>query len=113
MINKTYCLGSVTNVRVHVFKVLVGVVHVLVGVDLVELTLSVLKFERVLGGVCVVFTEVGTNKRLVVLCSNHVEAVFKNLSNGNKGSNSPSDSHISEVTTAHNCLTGHPVTCKP
>lgn len=80
-----------------VLEVVVGVGHVLGGVNFVVFSLAVLHLEGILGGVLGVLAEVGTHDGAVLVGVVVVETALEGVGNTEEREGSPADGHGSEV----------------
>ena len=94
-------------------EIVLSVVHVLRGINLVELSLSISDLEEVVLRDILVLAEVSTNKRTVSLGSVHVSGDHECIGNSHEREDSPSDSHLLEVSHAGHELEGHVVGSTP
>jgi hypothetical protein len=83
------------------------------GINLVELSLSILNLEGIVSGVLLVLAEVSTDKRGVGLRSVVVEGELEDLGHSEERKDSPSDSHLTEVVIADHKFSGQPVAGEP
>ena len=92
---------------------ILGVVHVLRSINLVETSSLIIDFKGIVGGVLLVLAEVSTDEGSVSLRSVVVEGEFKDLSHSEERKDSPSDSHLTEVVIADHKFSRQPVASKP
>ncbi len=98
---------------VHPREIIFGVVHVLTGFDLVELSLAILDFELISRAKVLVLAEVGTNKRRVVSSNEPVESILIHFGEGDDGKESPAKSPLPYSSITKDSLNSEPVPGEP
>jgi len=100
----TIWMSGMVGMRVLVLEILVGVGHVLRGVDFIELTVTIADFPFIGDDNILVLAEVGSHEWTIRLSVVPLHARIDSTSQGEKGSDSPAPSHCFELWHASDQL---------